>query len=172
MTISARMIHLRIGQIVYPGGTEVPLDSRTVFIQILPSGDGATATLTGTDLLQTSTFWSFRFYDPQDFFISIIITEQKNGNLTEVARLSLPITWFTVNAVVRSAFPMLTKTPERGVPMAYLDVHITDVGALPFHAPIGPLLVTPAWIVPEGHSGFLNPQTYPPIPNSDIPAAT
>lgn len=162
--MGTRMIHLRIGQIVFPGGKEVPPETRKVFVSILPSGDGATATLTGSELLHTTTFWSFRFYDPRDSYISILILQQENGKPVEVSRLSLPITWFTVNAVVRSAFPMLTKTPENGEPMVYLDVHITDTGALPFSAPLGPLLVTPAWEVPEGHSGYLNSnQQYPPI---------
>lgn len=156
--MAVRMVHLRIGQIVFPGGKEVPPETRKVFVSMIPTGDGATATLTGSDLLLTSTFWTFRFYDPRDSFISIIILQQENGKPTEISRLSLPLTWFTVNAVVRSAFPMLTKTPQDGDPMAYLDVHITDKGDLPFSAPLGPLLVTPSWEVPEGHSGYLNSQ--------------
>ncbi|OHS94789.1 hypothetical protein TRFO_39028 [Tritrichomonas foetus] len=166
LDMATRMVHLRVGQIVFPGGKEVPHDTRKVYIQVLPAGDGATAPLSGKDLLLTSTFWSFRFYDPQDTYIVIVITETlQNGTPNEVCRLSLPLTWFTVNAVVRSAFPMITRTPDLGIPMAYLDVHITDTGALPFSAPLGPLLVTPAWKIPEGHSGYLNPQQpFPPVP--------
>lgn len=156
--MAVRMVHLRIGQIVFPGGKEVPPETRKVFVSIIPSGDGATAPLTGSDLLHTSTFWTFRFYDPHDSYISILILQQENMKPYEISRLSLPLTWFTVNAVVRCAFPMLTKIQGSAEPMVYLDVHITDKGDLPFSAPLGPLLVTPSWEVPEGHSGYLNSQ--------------
>ncbi|KAH0794988.1 GABA-A receptor epsilon [Histomonas meleagridis] len=164
---SPRFVHIRIGQITFPGGNESK-GPKKVTVQLLPIADGATTDVSGTEILVTTTSWSFRFADPRDSFICVTISDvEQNYLLKECSRVTIPLTWFSVNCMVRFAFPMLTKTPQKGIPMVYLDVHISDTGAIPFAAPMGPLLVTPSWDVPEGLSDYVRPpQNQSPQPPS------
>lgn len=161
--ITSRVVYVKIHHIYFPGGIELPPGSRNICIQTVPGGDGAISPLNGTTSLTSSTIWIFRFKDPADTYLSFIISELINGQQKEVSRLALPLTWFTVNAVVRSSYPMLTQTPQNGAPFAYLDIHLCDDDAPAFTAPFGPLLVVPNWAPP------IEPPIQPVSVISDIP---
>ena len=149
--------HVRIGKIIFPGGTDENLPKRLT-VQMNPACNAATTSLIGRNVLTTNTTWSFCWTSPQDFILIIISEEQKNGILNELSRLTLPINWFSQNQVVRFAFPMTTNAPEDEKPMAYLDIHVSSTNCVPFAAKLGPLLVTPTWNVPnEGLSGYYVP---------------
>jgi hypothetical protein len=84
---------------------------------------------------------------------------------TRVATVTLPLYWFPADQVVTDWFPFQPPAETGGAsPLALLDVHIAKRFALArFTAPIGRLLVLPAWNRP--HQPALPPaHHFPPTP--------
>lgn len=66
-------------------------------------------------------------------------------NPAEIARVTLPLSWFPMNKVVFETFPMICPLFEVAQPKYTLEIHLSDSQAIPFHAEQDKLNVTIHW---------------------------
>jgi len=110
-------------------------DSLSISIKIIPSGRGSSSKMLN---LNCSTTWSIIIDDILSSSISIVIFGKES---IEIARVTLPLKWFSINTVTTSSFPMLTQPDRTRSSSITLDIHISDNGQCPFIAPNSNLLV-------------------------------
>lgn len=138
-------VFVRVNQITAPVFEETKSNSRKIQVQLLPINDGNVSALSGRDVLTTTTIWSFKYVEPKASYLNFILLESQNPfEDKEIARMVLPLIWFTPNTVVRSSFPMKSKFFKNESITADIDIHLSENGANAYVAPLGNLLVNPS----------------------------
>lgn len=134
--------------------------SLNVFVKILPKNEGSSASLEGYDYLKSHATWTFQYQSVEDTLLSFTLTE---GNPTrrELAKLTLPLTWFEKNTFVKEMFPMRSLIEQKKKFWAKVKIHLSENGEAAFFCPRGRLLVNPKW--KKNNQQAQAPPPYPPV---------
>jgi hypothetical protein len=142
------------------------LNCSQVFVRLLPSNQGSYGALSGRDVVKCDSCWNFVYADRSQN--SVAFSFQVTGQTKQdLARVTLPFSWFPPNCIVASEYPCRCVVPgAAAIPMAKLQIHLSENGAPGFHAPPGRLLVRLASRTPPQQS-YAYPYPYPyPVPKA------
>lgn len=173
-----KLVYVKIKQICIPKSTQN--ERYRLFEQVMPNGDGVFSNLIRmpNGHYGTSTVLAFKYDELQKTTITFVVTQLFIQGELEIMRLVLPLSWFPVNYVVQYGYPFITRTPEKGTPFGFIDVHLSENGTAPFAAMPSRLLVQPNWgipqaLIPKMPVNVVNPypgQFHPPVPATAMPA--
>lgn len=120
------------------------LKGKNVFIGIRSAPNGKKVVMPITNI-SSSKMWTLPLYRENDLIeISLM---KSSGKM--IANLALPLKWFQPDSIVEEWFPFKNISNIAETMMCLLSVHIITRCGLPFQAPIGRLLVVPAWKRPQ-----------------------
>ena len=177
-------VHIKFNQFLFPPGEKfenksvLGMPGIKLWVKLAPNNVATSAPIYGSDSdIKCTHEWSFDANsDQQKLEIQL-----KKGNVlsgdTLLASLTLPLTWFQKQTVVRYWYPM-----ERGAnkqPLfADISVQYASRNVSKFAAPLGNLLVIPSWQIPvpvEQQPAIVPPQAgvppqgYAPPPQGYAP---
>ena len=139
-----RSIYTRVPKIQNCPANEYYRDTRRLVAWVPNTQDQAEAGLQGLETLTNSETFSFALADTENRSLSFSLWETR-PNMLEIARLTLPLSWFQLNTRVKDVYPMKAMVNGISSPMAEVEIHVSDTFDEPFAVPEGRLLVTPAW---------------------------
>ena len=156
------IIFVRVHKITNIHRSSTSTTSHQLHVRLIPSEQGSFGKLHGLQQLDCDTTWTFQFDDISKCSLVFVLHEWAPSD-TEVCRMTLPLTWFKPNTVVREIYPMKMMKNQNPSTMIDLDVHICQNGDLPFEAPPGTLTVRPGWKNTSNTQEF---NTLPPNPSA------
>jgi hypothetical protein len=142
--------------------------------KLAPTGAASLGKMTRQNqFLSCSTTWNFEYDDPSKCSFALFVCDYKPGDFRAVARLTIPLSWFEPNTVVKEVFPM--KCGDQGMEVFIeVHVHMCENREPAFLGRPGGLLVKPAW--PKIHFDAVEQQIqqnvypqYPPQMPPEIP---
>jgi hypothetical protein len=114
-------------------------------VWLSPASEDSTATLSlDRDHYICKSTFTFEYNTPTASNLCFHVGYPGSG--IDLARLTLPLSWFPPNTVVKFQFPMKTNN-HRIQTLFYAEVHRCEDRHAAFDAPQGSLTVTPAWTV-------------------------
>ena len=130
-----------------------------VCVKILPVKEGSYGNLIGKTSLECDSTWTFAYSNARESSVCFSFFETEPER-RELARLTLPFSWFELNTVVTEDYPCRMIIPElaNNTAMATVQIHLSENGHLTAQAPPGRLLVKPAWKRPNSEG---QPKTEP-----------
>lgn len=120
------------------------LPSYSINVRLVPFPNLFSTPLTGVDILKTPQIWAFEYNTTEDILVSFTLCQETPVNI-QIAKLSLPLTWFERNTCVKSTFPMRHLIDSSIGIWAKLKIHLSENGAQAFQCPKGRLLIQPKW---------------------------
>ena len=139
-----KSIYARVPQIQNCPSNEYYRDTRRLVAWLPNTQDQAEAGLKGLETLTNSETFTFAVADTDTMSLSFSLWETR-PNALEIARVTLPLSWFQLNTRVKEVYPMKAMVDGISSPMAEVEIHVSDTFDEPFAVPVGRLLVTPGW---------------------------
>jgi hypothetical protein len=153
-------------------------DTHQILVKLSPANQGSYGALFGTKPLTCDAIWSFVYEDPSSSALVFTIFSYDPAK-AEVARVTLPLSWFPRNAVVTYDYPCRLVGRGAGDSLwAKVQVHLSEAGQPGFEGPPGALLVKPAWTAPQatasrqsffGQAPLQQTPQFPPPPQFPAP---
>ena len=139
-----KSIYARVIQFTNCPSNEYYRDSRKLDVTILQTHEEYSSPLAGLETLKTDQQFTFSVSDLANTSISFLIYETKPSKI-DVARLTLPLSWFQPDTRVKDIYPMRALVAGIASPLAEVEIHVSTTFDEPFEVPPGELLVTPGW---------------------------
>ena len=119
-------------------------------IKLTPGSIPLVANFTDSNPPICNHVYRFDMQSTEKAVFEFFLVESQVFSKADIARVTLPLSWFPKDQVVTQWFPLKPVKPGTGDLLVLCEIHLCFNGSPEFQAPPGSMLVKPCWQVPAG----------------------